>query len=321
MLAAEETVGTGRQKQPDWFMNAADQLQPLLDAKQAAHDKVLQVNSIASKRAFRKQQRIVKAAVEKAKEEWIFQLVKDAERARKDGQQRWKCIRQLQITYAGGRPKRPTALLKGNGELTRGPEEVKVQWHDHFNRVLNIPSQFCEEAMEEMPTYPTRLELDNSPTHDELLLALGRLRRGKAGGKTGIVPELPGADIQDRLLQLIQDMWAQGTVVEDWRDAVVVPIPKKGDLKLCDNWRGISLLDVAGKVFAWILQDRLQGIAEKVLPESQCGFRKGRGCTDMVFAARQLVEKPGSMTTHSMSCLLTSRRPMILFLGWLSGLY
>ena len=87
------------------------------------------------------------------------------------------------------------------------------------------------------------------------MLALGRLRRGKAGEKTGIVPELPGADIQDRLLQLIQDMWAQGTVVEDWRDAVVVPIPKKGDLKLCDNWRGISLLDVAGKVFAWILQD------------------------------------------------------------------
>ena len=53
----------------------------------------------------------------------------------------------------------------------------------------------------------------------------------------------------------------------------------------------ISLLEVAGKVFARILQDRLQVVAEKVLPESQCGFRKGRGCVDMFFAARQLVEK------------------------------
>ena len=53
----------------------------------------------------------------------------------------------------------------------------------------------------------------------------------------------------------------------------------------------ISLLKVAGKVFARILQDRLQVVAEKVLPESQCGFRKGRGCVDMIFAARQLVEK------------------------------
>ena len=32
-------------------------------------------------------------------------------------------------------------------------------------------------------------------------------------------------------------------------------------------------------------------VAEKVLPELQCGLQKGRGCVDMVFAARQLVEK------------------------------
>ena len=35
----------------------------------------------------------------------------------------------------------------------------------------------------------------------------------------------------------------------------------------------------------------LQIIAETFLPNSQCGFRRGRGCADMIFAARQLVEK------------------------------
>ena len=72
---------------------------------------------------------------------------------------------------------------------------------------------------------------------------------------------------------------------------MVVPIPKKGGLKQCDHWRGISLLDVVGKVLGRIVQGRLQVIAEKILPESQSGFRKGRGCADMIFVARQLVEK------------------------------
>ena len=70
-----------------------------------------------------------------------------------------------------------------------------------------------------------------------------------------------------------------------------MPIPKKGSLKVCDNWRGISLLDVVGKVLGRVIQDKLKMIAEDVLPDSQCGFRTGRGCIDMIFVARQLVEK------------------------------
>ena len=51
------------------------------------------------------------------------------------------------------------------------------------------------------------------------------------------------------------------------------------------------LLNVVGKVVARVIQGRLQKLAEEELPESQCGFRKGRGCMDMVFAVRQLIEK------------------------------
>jgi len=51
------------------------------------------------------------------------------------------------------------------------------------------------------------------------------------------------------------------------------------------------LLEVVGKVVARVIQGRSQRLAEKELPESQCGFRKGRGCTDMIFTVRQLVDK------------------------------
>ena len=41
-----------------------------------------------------------------------------------------------------------------------------------------------------------------------------------------------------------------------------MPIPEKGNLKVCDNWRGISLLDVVGKVLGRVIQEL---IAEDVL--------------------------------------------------------
>ena len=77
----------------------------------------------------------------------------------------------------------------------------------------------------------------------------------------------------------------------NWRDAILVPIPKKGDLSSCDNRHGISLLDVVGKVVARVLQVRLQKLAEDELPKSQCGFRRGRNCANMIFTVHQLVEK------------------------------
>ena len=39
-------------------------------------------------------------------------------------------------------------------------------------------------------------------------------------------------------------------------------------------------------------------IAKGLLPDSQCGFHKGRGCTDMIFVARQLMEKTQEHGDH-----------------------
>ena len=50
-------------------------------------------------------------------------------------------------------------------------------------------------------------------------------------------------------------------------------------------------MDVVGKLVARIVQSRLQIVAEQKLPESQCGFRRGCDCTDMIFVVRQLAEK------------------------------
>ena len=40
------------------------------------------------------------------------------------------------------------------------------------------------------------------------------------------------------------------------------------------------MLDVIGKVVVRVIEGRLQKLAERVLPESWCGFKRGCGCTD-----------------------------------------
>ena len=48
---------------------------------------------------------------------------------------------------------------------------------------------------------------------------------------------------------------------------------------------------VPREVMARLLQDGLQKIAEDELPQSQCGYRKGSSCTDIIFVIKQLVGK------------------------------
>ena len=68
-------------------------------------------------------------------------------------------------------------------------------------------------------------------------------------------------------------------------------IQKQRKRSKCGNYRGILLLSVPGKVFALIILNRCKDTLDQVLREEHCGFRKSRGCTDQLFALRQLLEK------------------------------
>ena len=157
---------------------------------------------------------------------------------------------------------------------------------------------------------PVRPELAEKPTLGELTKALKKLKNGKAGGDSNILPEMIKAacckeDFLAMLLDLIHTVWEERRVPRDWSNAILIPIPKKGDRSRCDNWRGIALLEVVGKVVARVLQDRLQQLAEEELPESQCGFRKCRGCMDMMFTLRQVMEKAIEHRPNSLPSLWT----------------
>jgi len=98
-----------------------------------------------------------------------------ATEAVKDGRTRWSCICKCM-------PVRPTVILKDDGQLTKGSEEVLDHWYQHFNRVLNVESIYDVEVVEDMTAVEPMLHHDDPPTVDELETTLSRLKTRKAGG-------------------------------------------------------------------------------------------------------------------------------------------
>ena len=58
----------------------------------------------------------------------------------------------------------------------------------------------------------------------------------------------------------------------------------------CENYRGITLLSADYKLFANIINNRLNEHLEDEIKEEQCCFIKGRSCTDAISTVRQIIE-------------------------------
>ena len=78
----------------------------------------------------------------------------------------------------------------------------------------------------------------------------------------------------------------------DWNSEIMKLLHKKGPRMNLDNYRGISLTNTIGKLFARLMNLRLLQEAESRgwLPETQAGFRWGRSTADNLFVLASLLD-------------------------------
>ena len=101
----------------------------------------------------------------------------------------------------------------------------------------------------------------------------------------------------------------------DWNNAIICPIYKKGNKLECGNYRGISLLNVAYKIFTNLLAKNIEPYTEQILGDYQCGFRKGRSTMDQIFSLRQIIETFYEHNTHYTTSLLILDKLLITLTG------
>ncbi|BHF59516.1 hypothetical protein SprV_0100247600 [Sparganum proliferum] len=204
-----------------------------------------------------------------------------------------------------GLPTKDTAPLLNADDSTLLTEITQIlqRWAEHFRGVLNRPSTISDAAIARLPQVETNVDLDLLPSLHETSRPVQKLASGKASGSDAIPTEFykhGGPQIMNHLTAFFQEIWRQGEIPHDFKDAKIVHLYKrKGYRQPCDNHRGLSLLNTVGKIFARILLNRLNNHLEQgLLSESQCGFRCNRGTTDMILAARQLHESCQEMRTR-----------------------
>ena len=83
-----------------------------------------------------------------------------------------------------------------------------------------------------------------------------------------------------------------------------MPIPKKGNVKECSNYRTIALNSYASKVMLKILQARLQQYVNCELPDVQASFRKGRGTRDQIDKIHWIIEKAREFQKNIYFCFI-----------------
>ena len=105
--------------------------------------------------------------------------------------------------------------------------------------------------------------------------ALGSITTNKANEGDGIPVELFRIlkdDAVKVLHSICQQIWKTQQWPQDWKRAVFIPIPKKGNAKECSKYYRIKLISHANKVMLKILQALLQQYMNRELPDVQAGF-------------------------------------------------
>ena len=180
---------------------------------------------------------------------------------------------------------------KNKNPLTTTNEQLK-RWAEHFRELLNRPTPVSPP---DIPPAETELPIScDKPSKTEIKKAIMTLRSGKAAGPDEIPAEAIKADIEtavQMLYSLFSKIWEEEEVPAQWKEGIIIKLPKKGDLRDCSNYRGIMLLSTPGKVLNRILLERMKEAVDPKLHDQQAGFRRNRSCADQIASLRIIVEQ------------------------------
>ena len=245
------TFGKRSSNSHDWFEEKSTVMTPIIEAKRAAlaeykhapSERTLQILRTARSKAQQTAQRCANDILDRTQRE--HPVCRHNGKHLEDTRTYPEQDISPQIFYRGSYHGRRTSVGEMGGTLLR--------------------PLLQRDAVECLPTME---ELDTEPALEERAWPPARVP-GSDGIPTDLIKHCKTALLYSLHVLLCQ-YWQEGAVPQDMRDAKIITLfENKGERSDCNNYRGISLFSVIGKVFANVILIRLQKLAESVYPEPQ----------------------------------------------------
>ena len=244
--------------------------------------------------------------IRQAKREYILDKLKMHEN---DAKKFWKVIKEVMPTAKSSKMNSPRSIFLMDGEAKVKREEVAHFINDYFINVgklgIQIPSQTTN--IDDSMSYSGEVEdtvsgeeinmLDlNEVSEKEVYNIVKEINVSKSSGIDNVSSYVLKVAFK-ALIPMITRMFnlsiQTAQYPDRWKKALVIPIPKTGNLSKVQNYRPISLLPLPGKIMEKLIHAQLTNHLETqdLLTEKQHGFRKEHSTIHSVAQVTNFISK------------------------------
>ena len=280
---AAELLGKQRQKRKPWVTPE------VLDLCDQRRDLKKKRGEPEGAKDYREIKRKIRTEMKMAKETWIQGQCQEVEAClrKNNSKKAYQLVKDLTTEKQG----KSTTIQDKSGKCLTEENEILNRWTEYCSDLYNYETDGDPIVLD----CPQISDEEHHPIlREEVEAAVKALKMGKSAGVDNIPAELVqagGEAMIDILTAICNKIWKTGEWPTAWTQSLVITLPKKGNLQLCQNYRTISLISHPSKVMLKIILNRLQPQAEEIIAEEQAGFRAGRSTTEQIFNLRILCEK------------------------------
>ena len=207
-----------------------------------------------------------------------------------------KKVFQIVNRIAGKFPTKSATLInKLDGSPHDSKEELLRTCNSYYSGIYNnqeiinlINPVVLNPIIVELPIYSGEITLD------EIKDVINHIALHKAAGIDYVVTsealKYGGPDCLIMLLDIFNKVYNNGIPPSQWKTNMMFLRHKKNDKADLENYRGITLMSVAVKIYNRILLNRIYDQVNEILSPNQAGFRKRMNCTQQIDTIKRILE-------------------------------